>query len=116
MAAETVYSFTLISFQRYCFVNTAYLIFLFLDNNIKNQEIKTDRNRDKGNTKQTLGDSLIADYIDRILVISSGTLLSLSLLLLIGRQVVKLRRSEINNTSEEMTEFHSILCEGHRTM
>ena len=116
MAAETVYPFTfnLLPTLLYC----KYYIFLFSDNHIKNQEIKTDRNRDSGNTKQTSRDSLIADYIDNILVISTGSLLSFSLLLLIGREIVKLRRPKLNNTSEGKTdlEFHRILFKERRSM
>ena len=89
---------------------------MLIDNKIQNQEIKSDRKRDTENAQETPDNSFFADYIDKILVISSGTLLSLSLLLLIGREIIKLRRLEFNNTSDEMNEFHSIFSEEQRAM
>lgn len=114
MATETVQPIAVNSFPT--LMQCKYYILLFIDITTTNLEIKTDRKGDKENPQETRGYSLIADEIYRILVISSGALLSLLLLLLIGGELVKLRRSEISNASDEMTEFESILCENRMAM
>ena len=74
MATETVQPIAVNSFST--LMQYKYYILLFIDITTTN----LDRKGDTENPQETRGYSLIADDIDRILVISSGTLLSLLLL------------------------------------